>query len=109
MTIESISSNYTLDGIVIFSEFCTKTERYLIGSRFQHLVKSKDAGMALDFFNNYACLVDYADMPDAWKCYKKAASQLSDDVQNAFWSYMEGKRIKFVGSKKSVIQWVDAA
>ena len=59
-----------------------------------------------DFYNNFAPLLDWEELKKGWLCYQKAKKQRCDNYRNAFWNYFDGKRIRFIGRKKAVFQWV---
>ena len=102
---------YNIDGqSILMREKELPTGLYFcIGSRFEEMCRTSDVHVAFDFFNNYAGMVSNAEMPQAWKCYKRAVNQNSFSTQKAFWGYMDGKSIQRVDRKGQVNKWRAAA
>ncbi|MEZ8292724.1 hypothetical protein AB6D11_02600 [Vibrio splendidus] len=59
-----------------------------------------------DYYHHYACLLSWEELEQGWKCYQKARKQRCDSVNNAFWCYLSGQRIRLIGRKGSVFKWV---
>ncbi|MDK9793325.1 hypothetical protein [Vibrio sp. D431a] len=59
-----------------------------------------------DYYNNFAPLLNWDELKFGWKCYQKAKWQRCDSHTNAFWNYLDGKRLRMIGRKGAVIQWV---
>lgn len=109
--------SYSLCGKPIEMDlFCKgqSVDKVRIGTRFDYLIHidlsrydtNVVINLAFNFFNNYACLLNVSEIKTAWALFKKANDQRWDSVDNAFWNYMDGKRIKFCDRKKTVFQWV---
>ena len=95
---------HTLEGKKLRWRHNEESGLFTLETAFVILVKSKDAKMFFDFANNYVCYVELKDVKQAWVCYKKARKQRLDNTLNAFFNYLDGKRI--VKRGKGVFQWV---
>lgn len=59
-----------------------------------------------DYYNNFAPLLEWEELKRGWVCYQKAKKQRCDNHHNAFWNYLDGKRIKMLGRKGATFMWV---
>ena len=92
-----------------------KVSKMTIGNRFFTSIKAYPAqcgysnetvARIFDFYRNYAPLLDWEELKKGWECYQKAKQQRSDNLNSAFWNYFDGKRLKIIGRKGAVFEWV---
>ena len=90
-------------------------EKMTIGNRFFISIKcypaqcgydNEQVNMFFDFYRNYAPLLSWEELKHGWSSYVKASKQRSDSLSNAFWNYLDGKRITRLDRKGSVFKWV---
>lgn len=92
-----------------------RIEKMTIGNRFFISIRcypvqcechDEQVEMFFDFYRNYSPLLTWEELRNGWSCYKKARKQRSDDLSNAFWNYLDGKRLKLIGRKGAAFKWV---
>lgn len=105
MSIESFTEK-TLDGYTIQMRMIDDCISF--GGRFDEYARCYTAGLTkrskqikiddcFDWFRNYAPLIDLKDQSFAWRCFRRACSVCSDDRRNAFWRFMDGKKLRAHG------------